>query len=193
MMKNVKYSGAIHERDPDFIREIENGFKLLFPLRECHPEKIPEKIIAERDARVAQLAACRSAHEETKNQEVLLKSQTDKIEQTGDLRKIRKHLLLAEENKLYLDILEGRLVIITALSAEANKKYLEALMQSHDCSGCKWFLYQQQIPVCIFEPGKHAKPTAEIDRCPDPSGQMLDQGRPIIMREPGELPRQGVG
>ncbi|MCX6224492.1 MAG: hypothetical protein NTV01_07030 [Bacteroidia bacterium] len=55
MMKDKRYSGSINERDPEFIREVENGFKALFPLREYHLEKVPLEIVSEYEVRTAQV------------------------------------------------------------------------------------------------------------------------------------------
>jgi hypothetical protein len=96
---------------------------------------------------------------------------------------------------LYLDIIQGREVVISKLSADANQRFREALEMTHDCWGCRWLLQQQQQTLCNYgyDQRKPARPTAEIDQCPDSSGQMLDKDRPIIRRERKELPSQGVG
>jgi hypothetical protein len=179
LMKDKRYSGAIQERDADFIREVEQGFKVLFPLRECHPEKVDELISSEKEARAAQLTVCYRAIQETDDQIASFGKLTDEIEQTQDLKKIRKHLLLLEETKLYHNILHGRLAVISALVALANSKYLEALELTHDCYGCRNLMKQQQAILCGagWESGKQPRAAIEIDKCPDPTGQELDWER----------------
>jgi len=192
LMKDKRYSGSISERDAEFIREIENGFKDLFPLRECRPEKVSPQITAEYETRRAQSVTCGAAIAETKAQINLLESQIDKIEQGGDLKKIRKHLLLREETGLYLNSLVDRKNVIGKLSATASEEYALAVERTHPCFGCKWFL-SHQIPSCIFKQGQPAVPTVEIDQCPDSSGQMLDRDRPIVGRGQKDLPPYGKG
>jgi hypothetical protein len=195
MMKDKRYSGDISERDAEFIREVENGFKALYPLREYHLDKVPEEIKGEYEARAEQLKTCRRALDETKAQISSLELSVDKVEQAGNLKKIRNHMLLLEETKLYSEILEGRLSVVSRLSAEANKRFREALEMTHDCHGCRWLLQQHQQTLCNYgyDQRKPARPTSEIEQCPDSSGQMLDRDRPIIRREAKELPRQGLG
>ncbi|HUV51323.1 MAG TPA: hypothetical protein VMW78_09945 [Anaerolineae bacterium] len=192
MMKDKRYSGSNNERDASFIKEVEDGFVALNPLREVHPERVSEAITSEYEARREQLSICGAAITEAKSQVNLLESQIDKIEQGGDLKKIRKHLLLLEETGLYLNILEGRKNVIGKLSAEANERYRQAVEVTHPCFGCKCFVNQNQKPSCIFKEGKPAVPTSQIDQCPDPAGQMLDKGRPIIGRG-RNLPSHGEG
>ena len=181
LMKDKRYSGSITERDAEFIRMVEDGFKALFPLRECHAEKIPEVIRLEREAREAQLDTSRRAIEETKAQIATLEGTTEKIEQAGNLKKLRDHLMLLEQSKAYLDVLQGRAFMISQKAAEANQRYREALERTHDCYGCKHLVQERQIMLCNhgYDRGKPAIPTLEIEACPSPSGQQLDKDRPM--------------
>ncbi|PKN69598.1 MAG: hypothetical protein CVU54_09700 [Deltaproteobacteria bacterium HGW-Deltaproteobacteria-12] len=174
MMKSKKYSGSIAERDPDFIREVEEGFKALYPDPEVKLQvdetKIPEAIRNERDNRTTQFKNITAALHEAKAHFAALGALTDKVERSGSLPEIRRHWLELEDSRQYLEILSGRLSEVSNLSGAANEKFNAALEKTHPCNGCKNSRQDRLGKLCGlgWEVGKQAIPLEDLKTCPDP-------------------------
>ncbi|PKN67698.1 MAG: hypothetical protein CVU54_16035 [Deltaproteobacteria bacterium HGW-Deltaproteobacteria-12] len=176
MMKDKRYSGSIEERDPDYIRDIELGFKALYPDEpaeiklQVDETKIPEAIRNERDNRKLQFVNLTAALHEAKAHFAALAALTDKVERSGSLAEIRRHWLEMEDSRQYLEILSGRLSEVSNLSGAANEKYNIALEATHPCQGCRNSRQDRLGRLCGlgWEVGKQAIPLEDLKACPDP-------------------------
>lgn len=197
MMKSKKYSGPIDERDPAFIKEVEDGFAALhsapgtFKLG-IDETKVSESIRLERDNRLKQLFALRDAVTETQASIAKAVLLTEKIEMVGNLAEIRKHFLELEASATLIAILNDRKDKVSKQSAAANEAFAKALADTHFCAGCKNLRQDRMGLLCFLDRGGAAIPLEDLKSCPDPSGKDFDDGRPFIHRGAKVLPGQGV-
>ena len=191
MMKDDRY-----KKDASFIKEVEDGFKALYPepgalKLQVNEAKVSEVIRDEKDNRLNQLINIRKTLEATKAKIVELTSLTDKLELAGNISGLQKHFIECENNSMILEILHDRLAIVGKQSAAANEAYQTALAETHPCMGCKFCRMDRIGKLCGFDTGEQAIPLEELKACPDTTGNGFDNEIPFISRK-RDLPSLGA-
>ncbi len=198
MMKDKKYSGTTSERDASFIKEVETGFKDLYPepgalKLQVNEQKVSEGIRNEKDNRLTQLTTLRKTLEFTKAKIAELISLTDKLEQTGNVSQLQKHFLECENYTLLLEILHNRIDIVGKQSVAANAAYQGALSETHPCFGCRHCRQDRIGKLCGFDTGQQSIPLEELKACPDTIKDGFNNEIPFISRDKRDLPSLGAG
>ena len=197
MMKSKKYSGDITERDAAYIKEVEDGFKALYPdpveFRIGFDEsKIPDAIRNSRDNRLKQFISLREAVAAAKAKIADLVSLTDKVELAGSFAQISKHFLEIENLATILEVLKERVDKVAKLSDAANTAYQAAKAETHFCWKCRNLRMDRVGLLCYADKGGQSVPLEELKFCPDPSGKDFDQHAPFVRRESFEMPAHGA-